>query len=93
MDIHAITHRAVGQIGTDAGAVRAGVTQDEVALMTHIYVVAVTGVIESWLLGEIDRTPEQMVAFVDQMLQDHIRGAKIRWQEQARTGAHAPEKP
>ena len=81
-DIYAIIHRAVEQVGTDAGAIQAGVTQDDIALMTHIYVVASAGVIESWLLGEIDRTPEQLVAFADQMLQDHIRGARMRWSQQ-----------
>ena len=80
-DIFAIIHRAVEQIGTDVGATQAGVTPDDVALMTHIYVVASAGVIESWLLGEIDRTPEQLVAFADQMLQDHMRGAQLRWSE------------
>lgn len=47
--------------------------------MTHIYVVAFAGVLESWLLGEIDRTPEELIAFADCILQDHIRGARIRW--------------
>ncbi len=81
-DIYAVIHSAVEQIGTDVGAIQAGVTSDEVALLTHIYVVASAGVIESWLLGEIDRTPEQLVAFADQMLQDHIRGAQVRWSGQ-----------
>lgn len=83
-DIYAVIHGAVEQIGMDVGAIHAGVTADDVTLMTHIYVVAVTGVIESWLLGEIDRTPEQMVAFADQMFQDHIRGAHLRWSEQSK---------
>lgn len=59
-----------------------GVTQDDIALMTHIFVVAVAGVIESWLLGEIDRSPEQMVAFADQMFRDLIQGAQQRWNAQ-----------
>ena len=71
-DIYAVIHRVVEQIGTDVGAIQAGVTPDDIALLTHIYVVASTGVVESWLLGEIDRTPEELVAFADQMLQDHI---------------------
>lgn len=78
-DIDAIIHRTVEQLGTEVGAIQAGVTLDDVALMTHIYVAASAGVIESWLLGEIDRTPEQLVAFSDQMLQDHIQGARLRW--------------
>ena len=42
-DIRAIIHRAVEQIGTDVGAVQAGVTPDDIALLTHIYVVASAG--------------------------------------------------
>ena len=81
-DIHVIIHRAVEQIGTDAGAIQAGVTEEEVSLMTHLYVVTFAGMLESWLTGEIDGTPEELVAFADQFLQDHIRGARLRWSEQ-----------
>ena len=52
--------------------------------MTHYYVLVVASVIESWLLGEIERTPEQLIAFLNQVLQDHIRGAKLRIQNKAK---------
>ena len=80
-DIHAVIHRTVEQIGTEVGALRAGVTEEEVSLMTHLYVVTFAGMLESWLTGEIDGTPEELVAFADQFLQDHIRGARLRWQD------------
>lgn len=79
-DIHAIIHRTVEQISEDVGIARAGVTAEDIALMTHVYVVAFAGVLESWLLGEIERTPEELIVFADCFLQDHIRGAKIRMQ-------------
>ena len=79
-DIHAIIHRTVEQISEDVGIARAGVTAEDIALMTHVYVVAFAGVLESWLLGEIERTPEELIVFADCFLQDHIRGAKIRKQ-------------
>ena len=50
-------------------------------------IISYAGVIESWLLGEIDRTPEELIAFTDQVLQDYIRGARIRWQRQAEESA------
>lgn len=78
-DIHAIIHHAVAQISEEVGAVQASVPEDDVALMTHIHVVASVGIIESWLMGEIDRTPEELIAFIDRLLQDHMRGARIRW--------------
>lgn len=82
-DIYVIIHHAVEQISQEVGALLGGVSEDDAALKTHVYVVSVTGVIESWLLGEIDRTPEQMLAFADRVFKDHIRGARMRWQTAA----------
>ena len=81
-DIHTIIHRTVEQIGREIGAAQAGVTEDDIALMTHVLVVSYVAIIESWLLGEIDRTPEELVSFADRMLQDLIQGARIRWNEE-----------
>ena len=77
-DIYAIIHRTVEQVGTEIGADLGGDAQPDIDLVTHFYVVALSGMVESWLLEEIDRTPEQLIAFADQMLQDHISGAKKR---------------
>lgn len=46
--------------------------------MTHTYVITLSGIMESWLIGEIDRTPEELITFADTFLQDHINGAKMR---------------
>ena len=82
-DIYAIIHRTVEQVAAQVGAGQAGLTQADTDLMTHFYVVALAGMMESWLLGEIDRTPEELIDFADRMLQDHIRGAQLRWTQQA----------
>lgn len=81
-DIHAIIHRAVEQIGEEVGTVRAGIKKENMDLMTHFYVVAFAGMIESWLLGEIDRTPEELIAFADTVLQEQILGARLHWAEE-----------
>lgn len=78
-DIHAIIHRTVEQFGHEVGAISAGVTESDVELVTHFYVVALTGMLESWLLGEIDRTPEELIHSADCILQDHVQGAKLRY--------------
>lgn len=78
-DIHAIIHRTVEQFGHEVGAISAGVTESDVELVTHFYVVALTGMLESWLLGEIDRTPEELIRSAGCILQDHCRGAKLRY--------------
>lgn len=56
--------------------------QADIDLITHFYVVALAGMLESWLLGTIDRTPEELISFADQILQDHMRGAQERLKEQ-----------
>ena len=81
-DIHAIIHRAVEQIGEEVGAARAGIKKENMDLMTHLYVVAFAGMIESWLLGEIDRTPEELIAFADTVLQEQILVARLHWAEE-----------
>ena len=47
-------------------------------MLTHFYVVALAGMTESWLLGEIDRTPEELIQFVDTILNDQVNGAAAR---------------
>lgn len=76
-DIHAVIHRTVEQLGREIGAIDAGAA--DIELTTHFYVVALAGMLESWLLGEIDYTPEHLIAFADRTLQDHVRGAKLRY--------------
>ena len=78
-DIHAIIHRTVEQFGHEVGAISAGATESDVELVTHFYVVALTGMLESWLLGEIDRTPEELISFADRTLMDQVQGARLRY--------------
>ena len=78
-DIHAIIYRTGEQLGNEVGAIQAGVTKDDVDLLTHFYVLACVGLLESWLLGEIDRTPEELIAFLDRILKEHICGARFCW--------------
>lgn len=78
-DIYEIIHRTVEQIGNDIGVPDTSIYfKSDIAMMTHFYVVALAGIVESWLLGEIDRTPEELIDFADRLLNDHVEGAKIR---------------
>lgn len=67
------------QLGREIGAISAGATEADIELTTHFYIVALTGMLESWLIGEIDRTPEELISFAGRTLQDHVRGAKLRY--------------
>ncbi len=82
-DIHAIIHRTVEQFGHEVGAISAGATEADIELTTHFYVVALTGMLESWLLGEIDRTPEELISFADRTLMDQVQGARLRYSKNA----------
>ena len=77
-EVNNIIHNAVEQIGTDAGILHTIATEKDVQRMTQFYSISYTAILESWLNGELDYTPEEMVAFADQMIQDHIRGARAR---------------
>ena len=47
-------------------------------LVTQFYSIALAGCIESWLIGELPYTPEELIQFADTMLQDHLQGAVLR---------------
>ena len=77
-DIYAIIHRTIEQLTESIGVHNNLDSFVDVEMLTHFYVVALAGMIESWLLGEIDRTPEQLIQFVDIILNDQINGAAAR---------------
>ena len=77
-DIDAIIHRTIEQLGENIGVQNNWDSFVDVEMLTHFYGVALAGMIESWLLGEINRTPEQLVQFVDVILNDQLNGAAAR---------------
>ena len=82
-DIYALIHHTIERVGRELGDSRLLEDRgDTIDLMTHLYVVSLAGIMESWLAGEIDHTPEELVAFADGVLQDHMRGAALRLAEE-----------
>lgn len=77
-DIYAIIHRTIEQLSEDIGIRNNLNSFVDVEMLTHFYVVALAGIIESWLLGEIDRTPEELIQFGDMILNDQVNGAALR---------------
>ena len=93
-DIYAIIHRTVERMGERIGAGDALDELVDVEMLTHYYVIALAGMAESWLLGEIDRTPEELIRFVDVILNDQVRGAAARIREaNGRGSAGGSEEP
>ena len=77
-DIYAIIHLTIEQLADEIG-VRSHLNSFvDMEMLTHFYVVALAGIMESWLLGEIERTPEELIQFADTMLNDQVRGAAAR---------------
>lgn len=74
-DIRAIIQSTIRLIAAELGY-EAG--EQELAMLTQFYVGALESIVEDWLLGEIQGTPEELIRFVDQVLRDHVRGAGIR---------------
>ena len=52
-------------------------------LLTQFYVIALAGVVESWVLGELKCSAEELVDFIDQLLTDQLRGAIDRQKEES----------
>lgn len=77
-DIYSIIHRTIEQLAEDIGVKNQLNSFIDVEMLTHFYVVALAGITESWLLGEIDRTPEELIQFGDIILNDQVNGAALR---------------
>ena len=63
--------RFAAELGYEAG-------EQELTILTQFYVGALVSIVEDWLLGEIQGTPEELIRYVDQVLRDHVRGAGLR---------------
>ena len=69
-DIYDIIHRVIDQLTEDLRT-----NEAEKDILTHFYVSALAGTVESWLLGELPYTPETLVAAADRIIREHITGA------------------
>lgn len=50
-------------------------SDQELELICRFYIGALVNMMEDFLLGEIPITPEEIIRFVDRLLQTHVRGA------------------
>ena len=78
-DIHAIIHRTVDELHRQAHFLQA---PGQGELLTQFYVIALAGVVESWVLGELKCSAEELVDFIDRLLTDQLRGALDRQKEE-----------
>lgn len=78
-DIRTIIQSTIRLIAAELGY-EAG--EQELTMLTQFYVGVLVSIVEDWLLGEIQGTPEELSRFVDQVLRDHVRGARARLSRQ-----------
>lgn len=80
-EIYALIHHTIETLFEEIGSSE---EKMDVDLLTHFYVISFAGLAESWLQGEINKTPEELVEFTDLFLQDQIRGVIARLNKDAR---------
>ena len=69
-DIYDIIHRGIDQLTEGLPT-----NEEEKDILTHFYVSALDGTVESWLPGELPYTPETLVSAADRIIREHITGA------------------
>ena len=47
--------------------------------LTHFYTMALAGMVENWVLGEINMTPEMIVEYMETLIADQLNGARMRF--------------
>ncbi len=77
-DIYAIIQRTINSLAAQLGRSREEINTP---LIVKFYTAALCGVMEDWLLGDIDCSPEELIQFVDTLLQDNLRGTALRMRD------------
>lgn len=82
--IYEAIHRTIEKLAQTIGYGQGSAEESQLDLLTKVYVIMLAGVMESWLLGEINCTPEELMSFADTMLKDQLQGAAVRLKKSAK---------
>ena len=74
-DINGIVRRTVGRLIRENGFPEDDAMADTAA---RFLTIALAGMMESWLRGELTQTPEELIAIFSTIFQDYIRGLNLR---------------
>lgn len=77
-NVHDVIGRTIVQIAEELGGIEGKIPAEWPELLTHYYVISMTGMMESWLLGEIDQSPQELIDFFDAVLTDFMLGTSVR---------------
>ncbi|TSI08273.1 TetR/AcrR family transcriptional regulator [Lysinibacillus sp. BW-2-10] len=72
-DIHNIFGRVVSEFGEKYEA-----PKEYMSFLTHFYTLSLGSLVESWLLDEMEQTPEEIIEMIDLFIQDQLRGGQQR---------------
>lgn len=72
-DIHNIIHRIVYEMGEKYDS-----NEEYLAFLTHFFTLAIGAIVTSWLNGEMEHSPEELIEMIDLFVQDHINGVELR---------------
>lgn len=75
-EVHSIFGRTIKEFGEKLNA-----PEEYMSFLTHFYTLSFAGLVESWLLGEMEQTPEEIIHMIDTYIQDQLRGAQQRMKE------------
>lgn len=73
-------HTIFGQVVKEFGE-KLNDPEKYMSFLTHFYTLSFAGLVESWLLGEMEQTPEEIITMLDMYIQDQLRGAQHRFIE------------
>ncbi len=74
-DISGIVRRTVDRLAWENGFPENAAMEDTAV---RFLTLALAGVMESWLRGELTQTPEELIGIFSTIFQDYIRGVKLR---------------
>lgn len=72
-EIHDIIGRVVIEFGEKLHA-----PAEYISFLTHYFTLSLASLIESWLLGEMEQTPEEIIEMIGMFIQDQLVGAEQR---------------
>ncbi len=61
--------------------------------LMHFYTMTFAGMVENWILEEMNMTPDMIVAYMERLIADQLNGARMRFDliKNEKTGINKPK--
>ncbi len=77
-DLYDLIRQTIEDLGKTL-SIPAETKEDHIDMLTQFCILSLMGTMEAWLNHEIQKTPEELAAFVDNMIQTVLTGEKVRY--------------